>query len=57
MEVAVAIFVGGDRRIEVARIGQAVGADGAEFGQAEGEPVVLADVAARLYARAVRRGT
>src|SRR5690606_41254308 len=36
----------GDRGLEIARISQAVGADGAEVRQAEGRTVVLADVAA-----------
>ena len=49
---AVDVLVRGDRRQEVARIGQAVGADRAEVGQAEAGAVVLADVAAR---RAVRQ--
>ena len=40
------VLVGGDRRQEVARVGQAVRADRAEVGQAEGAAVVLADVAA-----------
>ncbi len=48
VELAVAIFEGGNGRFEVARIGKAVGADGAELGQAEREAVVFADVAAGL---------
>ena len=52
VELAVAIFEGGDGRFEIARIGEAVGADGAEFGQAERQAVVLADVAAGLACRA-----
>ena len=49
VELAVAIFEGGDGRFEVARIGEAIGADGAEFGQAKGQAVVFADVAASLF--------
>ncbi len=45
-EVAVDVFVGGDGVEEVARVGEAVGADGAEVGEAEGLAVVFADVAA-----------
>ena len=47
-EVAVDVFVGGDGGEEVAGVGEAVGADGAEVGQAEGLAVVFADVAAGL---------
>ena len=47
-EGAFAIFIGGDGREEVAGVGQAVGADRAEVGQAERLAVVLADVAAGL---------
>ena len=47
-EVAFAILVGGDRVEEVAGVREAVGADGAEVGQAEGLAVVFADVAAGL---------
>ena len=45
------VFVGRDRRQEVARVGQAVRADRAEVGQAEGGAEVLADVAARRCRR------
>ena len=45
-EVAVDVFVGGYGGLEVAGVGEAVGADGAEVGEAEGLTVVLADVAA-----------
>ena len=48
----VEIFEGGDGRQEIARVGEAVGADRAEVGKPEGRAVVLADVAAR---RAVRQ--
>ena len=48
VELAVAVFIGGHGRLEVARIGEAVGADGAELGQAERQAVVFADVAAGL---------
>ena len=57
LEVAVAILERGDRRQEVARIGQAVRADRPELRQAEQRAVVLADVAARIVARAARRET
>ena len=56
-ELAVAIFERSDRRFEVARIGQAVGADGAKLRQAEGQAVVFADVSARLLLQQERRGT
>ena len=49
MEFAVAIFECGDGRFEVARIGEAVGADGSEFRQAKRQAVVFADVAAGLF--------
>ena len=42
----IAILVGGDGREEIARIGEAVGADRAQLGEAEGRAIVLADVAA-----------
>ena len=48
MEFAFAVFEGRNGRLEVARVGEAVGADGAEFRQAEGQAVVLADISARL---------
>ena len=48
VKVAVAIFEGGDGRFEVARVGEAIGADGPEFGQAKRQAVVLADVSAGL---------
>ena len=48
LKFAVAILVGGSRVFEIARIGQTVGADGAEFGQSERQAVVFADVAASL---------
>ena len=48
----VAVLVGRDRRQEVARVGQAVGADRAALGQRERAAVVLAEIAAR---RAVRQ--
>ena len=44
----VAVVVGGDRGEEVAGVGETVGADGAEFGEAESWPVVFEDVAAGL---------
>ena len=37
-----------DRRLEIARIGEAVGADRAELGQAERSAVILGDIAARF---------
>src|SRR5207237_5593927 len=49
MEFAVLIFVGRGGRLEVARIGQAIGADCTEFRQPEWKAVVLADVTARLF--------
>ena len=48
VELAIAIFVCSDRRFEVARIGEAIGANGPEFRQPERQAVVLADVSARL---------
>uniref|UniRef100_A0A0N4ZLE2 Glucosamine_iso domain-containing protein n=1 Tax=Parastrongyloides trichosuri TaxID=131310 RepID=A0A0N4ZLE2_PARTI len=45
---AIHVLEPGDGRLEVARVGQAVGTDRTEVGQAEGRAVVLADVAARL---------
>ena len=36
----------GHRRFEIARVGKAVGADRAEFRQAQRQPVVLGDIAA-----------
>ena len=53
---AFAVFVPGDRRFEIARVGEAVGADRAEVGQAEMLAVVFADVAARLSRQPVRHG-
>ena len=47
-EVALAILERGDRRHEVARVGQPEGADRPELRQPQMLPVVLADVAARL---------
>ena len=47
LEVAFAVFVGCDRRADVARIGQAVRADHAEVGQLKQLARVLAHVAAR----------
>ena len=44
----------GDRRLEVARIGQAVGADRAAIGQGELGAVILADIAARPARRSAR---
>lgn len=44
----VAIFVSSVRSVEVARVGKAVGPDGAEFGQTEGRGVILQKVAACL---------
>ena len=51
VEFAFAIFKGRNGRFEVARIGEAVGADGAEFRKPEGQAVVFADVAASLLLR------
>ncbi len=45
---AIAIVKGGVRGEEVAGVGEAVGSDGSEFGEAEGGAVVLAEVAAGL---------
>ena len=38
----------GDRRFEIARVGEAVGADRPELGQAERQAVILGDIAARF---------
>ena len=46
-----AIFIGCRWRLEVARVSQAVCADGPEFRQSEGQAIVLADVAAGLIFR------
>jgi acyl-CoA reductase-like NAD-dependent aldehyde dehydrogenase len=46
-----AVLVAGARRQEVARIGQAVRADGPEVRQAQQRAEVLADIAARLAVR------
>src|SRR6202012_5261456 len=43
----VLVFIGRDRREEVARIGQAVGADRSALRQREGASVILAAIAAR----------
>ena len=42
------VLEGGDRRFEIARVGEAVRADRAELGQAERSAVILGDIAARL---------
>ena len=47
-ERALAVFVRGVRREEIARIGKAVRADRSEFGQTQQRAEVLADIAARL---------
>src|SRR5262245_36354253 len=47
-EVALDVFVNGDGRQEVARVGEAVRADRPEFGQPELRAVIFADVASRL---------
>ena len=52
---ACAILVGGDGGFEIARVGEAVGADRAAFGQAEGAAVILADIAAGGAAEQVGR--
>ncbi len=46
-ERARALLEGGDRRQKIARVGQPVGADGPEFGQAQRGAIVLPDIAAR----------
>src|SRR5882724_7208412 len=46
--VTAEIFIRRYRSFEIARIGQAVGTDGAEFGQAKKAAVVFADVTASL---------
>src|ERR1700753_3018207 len=51
MELAVTVFERRNGRFEVTGIGEAIGSDSAEFGQTEGQPVVLADVSACLLLR------
>ena len=51
VELAVAIFVGCDRRFEITGIRQPVGSDWSELRQAEGKAVIFADVPARLVLR------
>ena len=51
-ELARHVLVGGLRIVEIARVGEAVGADRAEVRQVEGRAVILAQIAAR---RAVRQ--
>src|ERR1019366_9564893 len=51
MEVSIAIFVGRGGSLEVARIGKPIGADGAEFREAERQAVVFADVSAHVLFR------
>src|SRR5215471_19259299 len=46
-EIALGIFECRDRREEIARIRQAIGADGAEVRQSKRQAMVLADIAAR----------
>src|SRR5579884_2568290 len=46
------ILIGRHRRLEIARIGEAIGAEGAKLWQTERLPVILADVAA---GRAIRQ--
>ena len=48
---ALAVLVPRHRRLEIARVGEAVRADGAEVGQSHRRPEALADVAARLTVR------
>ncbi|MNM86767.1 hypothetical protein D3C81_989290 [compost metagenome] len=57
LEIALAVFIAGHRRQEVARVGQAVGADHAQVGQLEQRAVVLADIAARLAVRQLHAET
>ena len=52
----VLVLVGRDRRQEVARIGEAVGADRPALRQREGAAVILAEIAARGADRESRRG-
>ena len=52
---AVDVLVRGDRRQEVARVGEPVRADRAELGQAERRAVILADIAARRAVAGDRR--
>ena len=52
----VAVLVGGDRRQEIARVGEAVRADGAALGQRERAAIILAEIAARRAVLAARRG-
>src|SRR5689334_17695832 len=44
----VAVLVPRNGRLEIARVGKPVGADRAQLGQAERQPVVLRDIAARF---------
>ena len=58
----VAVLVGGDRCLEIARIGKAVGADRAAVGKYEFGAVILAQIPARrvaegLYFAIMPRGT
>ena len=46
LELAFAIFVGGDRGAEVPRVGQTIRADYAKVGQLEERTEVFADIAA-----------
>ena len=57
VKIAFAVVEGGDGGEKIARVGEAVGADGAEIGQAEGLAVVFADVASGFVFEAARRGT
>ena len=47
----VAVLVGGDRCLEIARIGKAVGTDGAAVGKGEFGAVILAQIPARRVAK------
>src|SRR5438552_3304782 len=51
LEGLVAVLEGGDRRAEIARIGEAVGADRAQFWKPEERAVILADIASRSSVR------
>ena len=46
----VAILEGGDRGLEITRVGEAVGADRAAVGKGEFRPVILADIATGVIA-------
>jgi hypothetical protein len=46
LEITLAVFEGRDRREEISRIGQSVGTDGPQIGQAQRRAEIFADIAA-----------